>query len=173
MKKQNKGFTLIELLVVIAIIGLLSSVVLASLTSAREKAINSEIVRSVDAYTKAAELYRNDNNEYPDPGNGSYYCLGDDYPGNRCWRNSYTENATLNAQFKTQMSELYSQTSEPEYYGGGYVYTGILYSCISRINNRCLRYRLNYMLHGKNQSCLRGEVQNSNGYDATYCILYN
>ncbi len=48
INKYRKGFTLIELLVVISIIGLLSSVVLASLQSARQKGIVGATIQFAD-----------------------------------------------------------------------------------------------------------------------------
>ena len=55
-KSLNKGFTLIELLVVIAIIGILSSVVLASLNTARAKGANAAIKSNLNNTRAQAEL---------------------------------------------------------------------------------------------------------------------
>ena len=59
MSKLNnkKGFTLIELLVVIAIIGILSSIVLASLNTARAKGSDAAIKSSLDQVRAQSELY--------------------------------------------------------------------------------------------------------------------
>jgi general secretion pathway protein G len=66
----QKGFTLIELLVVISIIGLLSSIVLASLKDARNNAKNKAYRAEVNQFITALELYRNDNNGmYPGESN--------------------------------------------------------------------------------------------------------
>ena len=61
--KKNKGFTLIELLVVIAIIGILSSVVLASLNSARAKGANAAVKSGMANMRAQAELYYDSNNQ--------------------------------------------------------------------------------------------------------------
>jgi prepilin-type N-terminal cleavage/methylation domain-containing protein len=63
--KRQTGFTLIELLVVIAIIGLLASVVLLSLNSAREKSRNAKRLADVRQIASALELYFNDCGGYP------------------------------------------------------------------------------------------------------------
>ncbi len=64
MMKQTttRGFTLIELLVVIAIIGILASVVLASLNSARDKGANASIKSSINNARAQAELHYDNNN---------------------------------------------------------------------------------------------------------------
>ncbi|TSC76101.1 MAG: putative General secretion pathway protein GspG [Parcubacteria group bacterium Gr01-1014_31] len=83
--KTRKGFTLIELLVVIAIIGLLSTLAVVALNSARQKARDSKRVSDMKQLQTALEIYFNDKGAYPpeagdgevgNPTNG-YGCLGD------------------------------------------------------------------------------------------------
>ena len=87
-KSKNKGFTLIELLVVVAIISLLSSVVMASLNSARAKARDARRLSDMHQMQIALEFYYNSFGRYPD--SDSAGCGGWDSSGTPVGAPSFT-----------------------------------------------------------------------------------
>lgn len=74
MRYNQKGFTLIELLVVIAIIGILSTVAMTSLNSARVKARNARKISDFENISKALSVFYATNGRMPNnynPGSGA------------------------------------------------------------------------------------------------------
>jgi prepilin-type N-terminal cleavage/methylation domain-containing protein len=65
MCSRSKGFTLIELLVVIAIVGLLSSLILASLNTARMKSRDARRLADMRQLVNALEIFRDRYGWYP------------------------------------------------------------------------------------------------------------
>jgi prepilin-type N-terminal cleavage/methylation domain-containing protein len=76
---REKGFTLIELLVVISIIGLLSSVVLSSLGSARTRAADNAVKAAMKQFAGQAQNYLVANQGFGTGGGG-----GTDISGTAC-----------------------------------------------------------------------------------------
>lgn len=91
MRTQTRGFTLIELLVVIAIIGVLSSVVLASLNSARTRARDAAIKTGIKQFVTLLQL------EYSDTGSYTALQSGWDYTAAEC-NNSFSGTYAANAR---------------------------------------------------------------------------
>ena len=93
LNKKNKAFTLVELLVVISIIGVLSSIVFASLGSARTKAKDAAIKSSITNMRAQAEIL---------------------YDSNGCYTNSITPSCTGSPSANTGITAtcaLFSPTS--------------------------------------------------------------
>jgi len=141
--KNKRGFTLIELLVVIAIIGILASVVLASLNSARSKAKNAAMFSNMDQFSKALELFFLENGLYPDA--DGWACVGA-YSDGLCWGNG-TPDHNVEAAFNASMApymyiaDMQVPTSaNPE---------GSMYGD----RNSRTAYELIFTLEGDNQSC--------------------
>ncbi len=110
--KLAKGFTLIELLVVIAIIGILSSAVLSSLNSARERSNNTAYVSQMREYQKALALYYSNQGRYP--GSGSWGCIGTGFPGGVCWDSaSYNESNATAVALRTAVASYIDATKIP------------------------------------------------------------
>jgi len=68
---RSKGFTLVELLVAISIIGLMSSITLVSLNSARAQSRDAKRITEIDQLQTALELYFDQNGTYPPINNAS------------------------------------------------------------------------------------------------------
>ncbi len=62
--KNKSGFTLIELLIVIAIVGILSSIVIASLTSARKKGKAAAVKSGMTQLLTQGQLYLSEHNNF-------------------------------------------------------------------------------------------------------------
>ncbi len=83
MLKNKKGFTLIELLFVIAIIGLLSTLAIISLRSARIEARDAKRRADIATLQSGLNVYFDQNDKYPsngcvwDPLFGAFLCIAD------------------------------------------------------------------------------------------------
>jgi prepilin-type N-terminal cleavage/methylation domain-containing protein len=104
--KKNKGFTLIELLVVIAIIGILSTIVLVSMGSARAKARDARRQSDIRQIATAMELAYTDN--------------GNAYVATGTW-NATAKITSLPAPFTTYLATL---PQDPVASVGGYNWIG-------------------------------------------------
>lgn len=117
VNKNKSGFTLIELLVVVAIIGVLSSVVLASLNSARAKSRNAARLVGIDSTIKGFYLGISGGNSLPTA--GTWACISAScYDG---WA-GYAANATVESFLATGLP---NKATDPS--GGSRGYGGFLY----------------------------------------------
>ena len=132
---KTKGFTLIELLVVVAIIGILSSVVLASLNSARAKARDARRAVDLKQLATALEIYYLDNNAFPGAGG----CSSVNHSAvNENWGldagSAWTINPPLVGQYIATIPSDPTNGSKGRagnymYYGPGYVISDGIYLC--------------------------------------------
>ncbi len=184
-KTKKSGFTLIELLVVISIIGLLSSVVLASVQSARLKGINAAKTLTVKQVVNALALYYTTYGYYPAASvGGPEICLqSNSNNSSTCmWGgNDSTLSAAPNNTFTTAIAPYMKLpiSTKDSFIVNGTDWGGIGYLCLTQSSGNCQTYAVEWISLGTNKGCAGGSytkdtgVDNAIGSTNTYCGYTN
>jgi len=114
---HTKGFTLIELLVSVAIIALLSSLVLASMNTARKGARDAQRLASLREMQTGLELYFHDFDVYPDSADD---LLGWDTAADGDFLQTLVDNEFMQANVQDPLGAAYGDNLRYAHYDATY-----------------------------------------------------
>lgn len=146
MKTNKRGFTLIELLVVVAIIGILASVVMVSLGSARSKARDARRISDMQNLKTGLELYFASYNRYP-----ASFEMGSSGAGG----------------VKFMVPEFMPSMPVDPLTGASYSYTGLKLSATSA--DTCLKYHLGATLENADANVPVMQTKANRAADGNVC----
>jgi len=118
---KRRAFTLVELLVVIAIIGLLSTIAITSLSSARRQSRNAKRIADMKQLVTAFGLGLDANGTYPSTGGDVWKCISSVCAANFNFPSSGTVDTFFQPYMATKPTDPDDHNSRT---GTGYLYNG-------------------------------------------------